>query len=185
MQGVSSKRLMIALLLCGLSGIAMAQSQPEQSLGEAARANRVQQQAQETSGTAPKVITNQDLPPGSTPVPQSSNSDSMTMVSGIKRSNPHADQPMSDRLVAPQHSGTQWKTRIQDQETRIAEQQARIDRVNAMARASAGTGSYSTPTNRYRAMQMQRLALMQERLDQQKQRLEMMQDAARRSGMGQ
>jgi hypothetical protein len=174
--------LIIALLLGGLSAMLCAQSQRGEPLGDIARANRAQQQAQQASGATPKVITNQDLPPGSTPVPQSSTSDSMTMVSGVKRSNPYADQQLSDRLMGEQRASGQWKARIQEQETRVAELQARIDRASAIVHNSASTGQYG---NRYQAMQMQRLSQMQERLEEQKQRLAMMQDAVRHSGMGQ
>lgn len=180
MQRVLSGGFIMALLLGGLSSVALAQSQPGEPLGDIARANREQQQAQQASGTTPKVITNQDLPPGSTPVQQSSASDSMTMVSGVTRSNPYADQQLSNRLMAEQRTSGQWKTRIQEQETRIAELQARVDHASAMVHNSAGAGQYG---NRYQAMQ--RLSLMQERLEQQKQRLAMMQDAARRSGADQ
>lgn len=182
---VLSNGFITALLLGGLGGFALAQSQSQPPLGDVARANRSQQQAQETSGTTPKLITNQDLPAGSTAPPQSSSSDSMTMVSGVKKANPYADQQADNRLISEQRNGGQWRARIQEQESRIAEMQGRIDHMNAMVHGSAGTASYSTPANRYQAMQMQRLAQMQERLDQQKQRLEMMQDAARRSGVGQ
>ncbi len=182
MHRVASSSFIIALLLGGLSGVALAQSQSDQPLGDVARANRAQQQAQESSGATPKVITNQNLPPGSGVVPQSSTSDSMTMVSGVKKSDPYADQQLSNRLMSEQHAGGQWKTRIQEQETRVADLQARVDRVTAMAHSAQGSAQYG---NRNQAMQMQRLAAMQERLDRQKQRLAMMQDAARHSGMNQ
>lgn len=186
MHRVLSSSFIIALLLAGgLSGTASAQSRQEESLGDVARANRAQQQAQQASGTMPKVITNQDLPPGSAPVPQSSTSDSMTMVSGVKRPDRNADQQLSNRLLTEQRTGAQWKARIQEQENRIADLQARIDRVNASIHASFGTAQYDTPANRDQAIQMERLAMLQETLNQQKQRLAMMQDAARRSGMGQ
>ncbi len=180
MHRVLSGSFVFALLLGGLIATATAQSPQGESLGDVARTNRAEQQAQEVSGATPKVITNQDLPPGSTPAPQSNNSDSMTMVSGVKRSNPYADQQLGNRLMAEQRTAGQWRTRIQEQETRVAELQARVDHMNAMVHNSGG--QYG---NRYQTMQTQRLSQMQERLEQQKQRLAMMQDSARRSGMGQ
>ncbi len=185
MHRVLSSSFSIALLLGGLSGSALAQSQTGESLGDVARENRAQQQAQQASGTAPKVITNQDLPPGSTPVPQSDTPDSMTMVSGVKKPDRYADRQLSNRLLAEQRTGAQWKARIQEQESRIAELQARIDRVSASIHTSVGTVQYDTPANRDQAIQMERLAIMQETLNLQKRRLAVMEDAARRAGMDQ
>jgi hypothetical protein len=185
-----SRNLIVAL---SLSSAVFAQSQPADSLGDAARANRAQQQSQEASGTMPKVITNQDLPPGSTRAPQSTTSDTMTMVSGVTRPNHYPDQRFRDesfndqrfdnRQPSEQRAGQQWRSRIQNQESRIEDLQARIDRLNAFIHTSSGTAQYEAPVNRYQAMQMQRLAMMQEVMAQQKRRLEMMQEAARRSGM--
>ena len=81
-----------------LSGAAFAQSQSDQSLGDLARANKANKQAQEATSGAPKVITNQDLPAGSTEVPQSPEADPMTTVSGVKKSDRYADQQLSNRL---------------------------------------------------------------------------------------
>jgi hypothetical protein len=182
MHQTSSKTFVIALLL---SGAALAQSQPGDSLGDLARANRANQQAQQASGAVPKVITNQDLPAGSTEVPQSVESNPMTAVSGVQRSDRYADQRLSNHLQTEQRVGTEWRARIQAQEERIADLQARIDRVNASIHSSVGTAQYDTPVNRYQAIQTERLAMMQEALDQQKRRLAIMQDAARRAGTNQ
>ncbi len=168
-----------------LSGAGLAQSQPGDALGDVARANRAKQRAQEASGAAPKVIANQDLPADSTGIPESSASEPMTMVSGVKRSDPNADQRLGNRLLAEQRAGAQWKARIQEQENRIADLQGRIERVNASIRSAVGTAQYDTPANRYQAVQTERLAMMQDMLDQQKRRLAMMEDAARRAEMNQ
>lgn len=172
----------ITLLLCGAG---LAQSQSADSLADVARANRAKVQAQETSGTAPKVITNKDLPEDGSGVPESDAADTMTMVSGVKKSDHYADQRLSNRLQSEQRTSQQWKARIQDQENRIADLQARIDRVNDSVRAAVGTAQYDTPASRYQAIQMERLSTMQQTLDQQKRRLAMMEDAARRAGMDQ
>ena len=176
-------RSSIAVLL--LSAAAFAQSQSGESLGDIARANRAKQQAQEASGATPRVITNRDLPAGSSGLPESSPSDPMTQVSGVNRPDRYADQQLSNRLASEQHAAGQWKARIQDQENRIADLQARIDHVNAAIHNSVGTAQYDTPANRYQAVQTERLAMMQQMLDQQKRRLAMMEDAARRVGMNQ
>jgi hypothetical protein len=177
-----STNFVVALLL---TAMAFAQSQSGDSLGDLARANRAKQQAQEAAGTMPKVITNQDLPADPPGVLEASASEPMTMVSGVTRSDHFADQRLNNRQLAEQRSGKQWKAQIQNQENRIEDLQARIDRLNAFIRTSGGTAQYETPVNRYQAIQMQRLAMMQEMEAQQRRRLEMMQDAARRSGMNQ
>jgi hypothetical protein len=182
MHQISSKAFLIALLL---SGAAFAQSQPSESLGDLARANRANQQAQQASGAPPKVITNQDLPAGSTDVPQSVESNAMTTVSGVQKSDRYADQRLSNHLQAEQRMSAEWRARIQAQEERIADLQSRIDRVSASIHSAVGTAQYDTPVNRYQAVQTERLAAMQDALDQQKRRLAMMQDAARHAGTNQ
>jgi hypothetical protein len=182
MQRVAWRVFFAGLLL---NAAAMGQSQTGVSLGDVARANLAKQQAREAAGTAPKVITNQDLPSApSSGIPESS--EPMTMVSGVKRSvDNYSDQRGNQRVFAQQRSGEQWRARIQDQEARIADLRMRIDRVNESMHAAVGTAQYETPVNRYQSVQMERLAHMQEMLDQQQRRLAMMQDAARLTGMGQ
>jgi hypothetical protein len=185
MQRVAYGFFFVGLLLNAAAfGQSQSQSQSGQSLGDVARANHAQQQAQEASGIKPKMITNQDLPSDPPGVPESS--EPMTTVSGVKKSaNSYADQRSNERLVAEQRAGGQWRARIQDQEARIADLQSRIDRVNGSMHAAVGTAQYDTPVSRYQTIQMERLAHMQEMLDQQKQKLATMQDAARHAGMGQ
>jgi hypothetical protein len=178
-RGIILAALAGGSLLCGT---ALAQSQSGDSLGDLARANRANQQAQQASGAAPKVITNQDLPAGSTPVAQSVDSNAMTTVSGVQKPNRNTDQRLSSRLQSEQHVSAEWKARIQAQEDRVAELQARIDHVNASMRSGA---QYDTGTNRYQTIQENRLAMMQDMLDQQKRRLAAMQDEARHAGMDQ
>jgi hypothetical protein len=184
MKRVCSKSL-IAVLFVGGTVAAFAQSQTGDSLADVARANKANQQAQQAAGATPKVITNQDLPAGSKQVPQPNTSDTMTAVSGVQKSNPYADQRLSNRMQAEQRTGAEWRARIQEQENRIADLQSRIDHVNAAVHSAVGTAQYDTPANRYQAVQTERLAMMQEMLDQQKRRLASMQDAARRAGMDQ
>jgi len=181
MQRVAWRVLVVGLLL---NAAAFGQSPSGDSLGDVARANRAKEQAQETSGAKPKVITNQDLPSEPPGVPESS--EPMTTVSGVKRSvDRYSEQRQNQRLVAEQRIDQQWKARIQEQEARIADLQARIDHVNEAMHAAVGTVQYDSPVNRYQTIQTERLARMQEILDQQKRRLAMMQDAARHAGMGQ
>jgi hypothetical protein len=172
-------------ILVLLLSAAAALAQSGDSLGDIARANRAQQQAQEASGTAPKVITNRDLPSSSSGIPESDPSDPMTEVSGVNRPDRYADQQLSNRLAGEQRTAGQWRARIQAQEYRIADLESRIDHVNAAMHNSIGTAQYDAPVNRYQAVQMERLAMMQQMIDQQKRRLAMMEDAARRAGMDQ
>jgi chromosome segregation ATPase len=187
MHRVLSRGLIIALLLNGavFAQAQSEQSQSEQSLGELARAHRANEQAREAAGAVPKEITNQDLPSDSEAITETKTSEPMTAVSGVIKPSRYEDQRLSNRLEAEQRAAGQWKSRIQEQENRIADLQARIDRVNASVRAAVGTAQYEGPANRYQAVQSERLAAMYETLEQQKRRLAMMQDAARRAGMGQ
>ena len=181
MQRLAWRVLFVALLLVGA---ARAQSQSGDSLGDVARANHEKQQTKEAAGTLPKVITNQDLPSDPPGVPESL--EPMTTVSGVKRSaDSYSEQRANQHLLAEQRAGEQWRARIQNQEARIADLQARINRVNQEMHAAVGTAQYDTPVNRYQSIQTERLAHMQDMMDQQQRRLEMMQDAARLTGMGQ
>jgi len=182
MRRILSGSFVVALLV---TGAAVAQSDSGSSLGDIARTNRAKQQAQQASGITPKVITNQDLPADPPAMPESSDSEPMTTVSGVAHNNRYEDQRLSNHLLAEQRTGGQWKERIQEQEDRIADLQARIDHVNSSIRAAVGTAQYDTPANRYQAVQTERLARMQQNLDQQKRKLAAMQDAARRAGMDQ
>jgi hypothetical protein len=165
-----------------LSSAAFAQSQSGDSLAEAARANKANQQAREANGSTPKVITNQDLPDGSREVPQDVDANAMTTVSGVPKSDRAANRQFNNQMQGEQRNSAQWKARIQTQENQIAVLQQRIDRVSASVQNAVGTAQYDTPANRYQAVQSERLAMLREMLDQQKQRLAMMQDAARRAG---
>jgi len=181
MQRVAWRVFFVGLFM---NAVAFGQSQSGDSLGDVARANHAKQQMREATGTTPKVITNQDLPSDPPGVPESS--EPMTTVSGVRRSpDSYSDQRANQRLAAEQRAGEQWRARFQDQEARIADLQSRIDRVSESMHAAVGTAQYETPVSRYQSIQMEHLARMQEMLDQQKRRLAMMQDAARRAGIGQ
>jgi hypothetical protein len=187
MQGGLKKGLIIGILAgAACCGAAWAQSDSDssQSLGDVARATRAKTQAEEQAAAPPKVITNQDLPAGSSAGTPDSGQP-MTQVSGVKKPNPYADQRVSNQLQAQERARAQWKARIHDQENRIADLQARIDHINAQTQAAIGTATYDTPVNRYQMIQEQRVANLQEQLDQQKRKLEEMQDAARRAGADQ
>jgi hypothetical protein len=144
-----------------------------QSLGDVARANREQQQAQQSSGTAPKVITNNDL--ASDP----SDSPTSNTPQAVKHG---SDRKLAQGQVAEQRLAQQWKAKILAQKNKVAELQARVDRMNAALHPTGGV-TYENPSSRYQARQLENLAEVQQRLDQQKQQLSTLQDEARRAGM--
>ncbi len=182
MKRAVSKISVVALML---GGAMFAQSQSGDTLGDIARANRSNQEAQQATGSTPKVITNQDLPVDPSEGSDEGPSQPKTRLSTAKKQDRNADQRLSNRLIAEQRTTEQWKARIQDQEDRIADLQARIDRLNASIRTAVGTAQYDTPASRTHAIQTERLANLQQTLDEQKRKLEQMQDAARRAGAGQ
>jgi hypothetical protein len=182
MARAASKVLLFTLIL---AGAVFAQSTSGDSLGDIARANRAKEQAQQSPGTAPKVVTNQDLSPDVPEEHEKDSSPSTAKLPRVKKSVRSADQHTSRQLIAEQRVTGQWKARIENQENRIADLQARIDHVNASIRAAVGTAQYDTPASRTHAIEMERLAKLQQKLAEEKRKLEQMQDAARRAGAGQ
>lgn len=173
------RRMLVIAILLNVSAFA----QSGQSLGDIARANREKEQEREAAGTKPKLITNADLPAGSTGISEPDPSEPMTMVSGVSRHyDGRSEQRLNQRFLADERAGGQWRERIQAQEDRVADLQARVDEANASMRSNSSVQSEG-PFNRYQARQMQRVAQMEEMLDQQKRKLAMMQEAARRAGM--
>jgi len=168
-----------------LGCMALAQNQSGESLADIARANKAAQQAQTSTGAPPKVITNHDLTPDSGDEDQSAPADTMTTVSGVKKSDRYAAQRLHNQLLAQQRISAQWKSRIAGQEERIAETQSRIDRINASIQTAVGTAQYDTPANRTQAIQQERLALLKESLEEQKRSLTAMEEQARRAGANQ
>lgn len=145
-----------------------------QSLGDVARANREQQQAQQAAGTTPKVITNADVPSDPSGTPASD--------APPRPVNRASEQKSAQEQLAQQRAAQQWRARIQAQKNKVAELQARVDRMNAALHPAGGV-VYDNPSSRYQGRQMENLAQMQQMLDQQKQQLSTLQDEARRAGM--
>ena len=98
MKRVAWQFFFVGLLLNAVAfGQSLSQSQPTESLGDIARANHAQQQAQQAAGIKPKMITNQDLPSDPPGVPESS--EPMTTVSGVRRfPDRYPDQHANQRL---------------------------------------------------------------------------------------
>ncbi len=153
----------------------------QQSLADIARQYREKRDADETAGTAPKVYTNQDIPPAQqvgTPEPVEE-----TQPTRRAFDDRSTGQPNAERGFAEHRAAVEWRNRIQAQEARLADLQARIDQLSAMIHSRQGSAQYEGPYTRRQAGAMQRLDQMQQTLDWQKQRLEQMQEAARHAGM--
>lgn len=145
-----------------------------QSLGDVARANREQQQAQQAAGANPKVITNADLPSDPSDTPSAD-----APPGPVKHV---SDRKFAQGQMAEQRLAQQWKAKILAQKNKVAELQTRVDRINATLHPAGGV-AYENASSRYQARQRENLAEMQQRLDQQKQQLSTLQDEAHRAGM--
>ena len=154
----------------------------QQSLADIARQYKEKHDAEEAAGTAPKVYTNQDIPPAQqvgTPEP-------------VEETQPRARRTFDDRWTGQQNgergfadhrAAVEWRNRIQAQEARLADLQARINQFSSMVHSREGTAQYEGPYTRSQARALEHLDQMQQTFDWQKQRLEQMQEAARHAGM--
>jgi hypothetical protein len=166
------------VLCCTVMGCA---AQEQQSLGDIARELKAKQNADSSasassSSTAPKIITNKDLPhdgDGVTPSPQPP----APVEKGKGAAQFEAKQRQAD-----QHA-TQWRRQILAQKERMANLQSRINVLNASIRAENGSAQFSGPNGRGQARQVQQVVNLQQQLDVQRIRLDQMQESARRAGM--
>jgi hypothetical protein len=153
-----------------------------QSLGDVARENREKQNAENASGTPPKVITNKDLDlpedPEADPGPRETQPGASTAASSNA-----ADRRFVEQRRAEQRAAEQWRRQILAQESKVASLQAQIDQINASIRAVGGTVQYEQPYSRAEARQLRRVADLQQQLDAQQRKLDAMQEAARHAGM--
>lgn len=150
-----------------------------QSLGDAARENRQQQQAAQTNGAQPKVITNQDLAKDS-----DDDESGDTHPPARKTNDRNADVRAAQQRQASQRAAEQqWKNKIAAQETKVADLQAHVDQLNTSLHSTTGGVQSEGPYNRFQARQVQRLDELQFQLTEQKKKLDDMQDAARHAGM--
>jgi hypothetical protein len=152
-----------------------------QSLGEIAREYREKQNAEQASGTPPKMITNKDLPANPEGYQAPREAQPSSGESNFGKAADRSAQRFERQLLAEQRVGEQWKRQIVEQENRVAAIQARIDQIDASIRS--GGVSAQGPYNRYQALQAEHAAQLQMHLDEQRRRLDAMQDAARRAGM--
>jgi hypothetical protein len=153
----------------------------QQSLGDIARQLREKQAAEEAAGTAPKMYTNQDIPPADqvgTPEPAEAQPEQRARAMGRM-----PDDRSLEHRFADQRAAREWKRDLVMQENRVAGLQMRIDRLNAMIHSPYGTAQYEGPYNRNQARAQHALEQMQRQLGEQQMRLDEMQDAARHAGV--
>jgi hypothetical protein len=154
----------------------------QQSLADTARQYREKHDAEEAAGTAPKVYTNQDIPPAQqvgTPEPVEETQPTARRAFDDRSTG----QPNAERGYADHRAAVEWRNRIQAQEARLADLQARIDQFSSMIHSRQDSAQYEGPYTRNQARALERLDQMQQTFDWQKQRLEQMQEAARHAGM--
>lgn len=167
--GVSLQLAAAGFLLAGT-----AHSQDGASLGDLARQQRQQREqaaAQGKNSTAPKVITNEEIPEQTNTagtVPPKNGGNSGASVS-----------------KGPKQPAEFWRSRIQTQKSQIAFLKIRIDQVNGSIRFSSFDCGVNCEVRNERQRSKQRqIEQMQAQLEQQTRRLEEMQEAARRQGYG-
>jgi hypothetical protein len=166
-----------------------------QSLGDAARANRDKQDAEDAAAAKPRVITNKDLPrdpdAGQTPsqtTPATSAAESAKEADRVSTGHRStelrmAEQHFAEQRLAQQRTADQYKRQILAQKLKMANLQARIDQLHASMQSETGGVQSEGPFNRYQARQLQQEAQIQLQLDEQRRRLDQMQDAARHAGL--
>ncbi len=153
------------LLILGFSFL-LANAAYSQSLGDVARQER-EKKAKEAQ-TAPKVLTNDDLP---------KEGNISSVGNGI--SDPVGARPMGSQ------SAEQWKSQIEAQKHVVDDLQNRITRLNSSIHFATGYACYHCA--QYNEKQLQKednSQALQQQLAGQKQKLQQMQDAARQEGFG-
>jgi len=156
-----------AILLAGLL-LSLAAVSYGQSLGDVAREQR-QKKQQQNPKTAPKVITNDDVPAhieqdDASPTPA------------------HQDSPNSSM---GSRSPEQWKAEIAAQKNKVASLQSEIDRLSSSIHFAPGNCVRNCVQYNERQVQKQdEVQRLQGQLEQAKTKLEDMQEAARQEGFG-
>jgi Tfp pilus assembly protein PilV len=159
------KLLYIACLVLSINTLSFAQS-----LGDVAREQRQKQQDKKAQ-SAPKVITNEDLP---------EHSDAADDVP--------SDQPSPDNTSSEptgSKSAEQWKSEIEAQKRSVENLQSQMEKLNASIHFAPGNCVRNCVQWNERQVQKQdEVQRMQSDLDQQKKKLDDMQDGARKAGFG-
>lgn len=156
--------VLTGLLLC------LAAAGYGQSLGDVARAQRQKRQNQNPQ-TAPKVITNEDLPEHSDEEDDEPTADA------------HHNDPPSRPLGSK--SAEQWKANIAAQKNTVASLQSQIDRLNASIHFAPGNCVYHcVEHNENQLKKEDEVQRLQAQLEEAKSKLADMQEAARQEGFG-
>lgn len=168
------RRIILIVATAAFWFTAMSNAQDSPSLGDLARQQRSQKaSAGAEDATAPKVITNEEIPVDTTPqtvVDASSARHSATSASsnGMKQSGEH------------------WRSQIQAQKSQIASLQKQMDQLNQSVRFASHpcNGPRCVEWNERQRQKQQEVERMQAELDRRKKSLEEMQETARKQGYG-
>jgi hypothetical protein len=171
------------VLISILAGLLVAAGHA-QSLGEAARQLR-QNKPSKTVTAAPRVITNDDMPPGSAAPP--------TSKSGPQASSPGA----SDVLKKPSASddpggyeewvkaGKQWQTRILAQKAKIQSTRSYVDKLRASVHFAAKNPNYDAAIiNAHELQKVDEAKRLEKQLIEDNAALQSAQEALRTAGYG-
>jgi hypothetical protein len=140
-----------------------------QSLGDAARQQRQKQQAKKDQ-SAPKLITNEDLP---------------EHTQDASNSGPADQRNGSEHHRSSSESAEQWKAQIEAQKQSVAALQSQMERLNSSIHfVEANRYRNGVQYNQRQEQKQEQVQRMQEQLDLQKKQLDDMQEAARKDGFG-
>jgi hypothetical protein len=144
-----------------------------QSLGDVAREQRQKQQAKDPK-TAPKVVTNEEIP--ESPDAAANSSDDADSAS---------ESPAPAAPGAGKKSAEQWKAEITARKARVAALQNQVDKLNDSVHfVEANRYSNGVQYNQYQLKKQQEAQRTQKQLDSEKKQLEDAQDSARKAGFG-
>jgi len=152
---------------------ATAYGQDPPSLGDLARQQRQQKEAEQTK-SASRVVTDEEVPEHTGPEP------AVTPDHGERGSS------MPASTNGAKQSAERWKSQIKAQKAQIASLQAQMDKVNQSIRFAPHecAGPRCVQWNERQREKQQQVERMQGQLDGQKKRLEAMQESARKQGYG-
>jgi hypothetical protein len=160
------RRVLAICVLLALSSAALGQS-----LGDVARQTRQKEKAR--GKAAKKVITNEDLP------------ETPDLTPGQQETVGKMEPVVPAAVLSGAQSAEQWKSSILAQKNTIATMQAQIDKLNGSIRFVEANAYYNgVQYNQYQVKKQQQVANLQTQLTEQKQKLAVMQDAAKKAGMG-
>jgi predicted RNase H-like nuclease (RuvC/YqgF family) len=151
-----------------------------QSLGDVARQQKQKQQAKDVK-TAPKVITNEDLPAHS----ESDSSPASKDTSNSNSSRMTEEHASGAGALSDPAAAQQVKTTILAQKSSIEAMQSEINKLNdSIHFVEANHYSNGVEYNQHQAKKQQEVERLQKELQEQKKKLDDMQEAARKAGFG-